>query len=312
MRENTAGTSGLRVSELGLGVSTWGEATPAEDTGAILRTFVDAGGTLIDTSPAYADGVAEKLLGDLLRRRTVDRGQLVLSSSSGVDPTLPLGRRVDCSRRALMAQLDRSLAVLGTDHLDVWSVGFWDPRTPPEEVAETLDWAVRTGRSRYAGVRGYSGWQLAVTHAAGGIRTIVAAQAGYSLLDRRSEEELLPAAEHLGVGFFAAAPLAQGVLTGKYRQGIPTDSRGASPKHDAEVQGLLVPRSVTVVDALCTAAEGLDIPPAAAAVAWIRGRGAVTSAVMGVRTVAQLEEVLGGLAAGLPKAIRAALDEVSL
>nr|WP_234040092.1 aldo/keto reductase [Corynebacterium pygosceleis] len=297
---------------MGLGVSTWGESTPAEETGAILRAFLDAGGTLIDTSPAYADGAAENLLGDLIRRRTVERGRLVLSSSSGVDPTLPLGRRVDCSRRSLMAQLDRSLTALGTDHLDVWSVGFWDPRTPPEEVADTLNWAVRTGRTRYAGVRGYSGWQLAVTHAADQSRRIVAAQSGYSLLDRRAEEELLPAAEHLGVGFLAAAPLAQGVLTGKYRQCIPADSRGASPRHDAEVQGLLVPRSATVVEALCTAAEGLDIPPVAAAIAWLRQRTGVTSAVVGVRTVAQLEQAMEGLTAGLPKAIRAALDEVSL
>ncbi|MEZ2121313.1 MULTISPECIES: aldo/keto reductase [unclassified Corynebacterium] len=304
--------SGLRVSELGLGVSTWGEVTPEEDAGAILRAFVSAGGTLIDTSPAYADGAAEKLLGYLLRRDVVDRGRLVLSSSAGVDPTLPLGRRVDCSRRALIAQLDRTLHVLGTDHVDIWNVGFWDPRTPPEEVADALDWAVTSGRARYAGVRGYTGWQLAVTQAKSRHTTIVVAQAGYSLLDRRVEEELLPATEHLGVGFFAAAPLAQGVLTGKYRQRIPVDSRGASPRHGAEVQGLLVPRSTPVVEALCTAAEGLDIPPVAAAIAWLRDQSPVTSAVIGARTVTQLDEVLEGLDAGLPKAIRAALDEVSL
>ena len=159
------GASGLQVSRLGHGTSTWGGVTPEEDTATILRNFIDAGGTLIDASPAYAGGRAEGILGTLLSRE-VSRTDLVISSAAGVDPTLPLGRRVDCSRRHLIASLDNTLSVLGTDYLDLWSVGFWDGKTPPEEVADTLDYAVRTGRVRYTGVRGYSGWQLAVTHAA--------------------------------------------------------------------------------------------------------------------------------------------------
>ena len=205
------GASGLRVSRLGLGTSTWGADTPEEDTATILRNFIDAGGTLIDASPAYAGGRAEGILGTLLSRE-VSRTDLVISSAAGVDPTLPLGRRVDCSRRHLIASLDNTLSVLGTDYLDLWSVGFWDGTTPPEQVADTLDYAVRTGRVRYTGVRGYSGWQLAVTHAAANhaaasARPIVAAQNEYNLLVRRAEEELLPATQHLGVGFFALPSL---------------------------------------------------------------------------------------------------------
>ena len=147
------GASGLRVSRLGLGTSTWGADTPEEDTATILRNFIDAGGTLIDASPAYAGGRAEGILGTLLSRE-VSRTDLVISSAAGVDPTQPLGRRVDCSRRHLIASLDNTLSVLGTDYLDLWSVGFWDGKTPPEEVADTLDYAVRTGRVRYTGVRG--------------------------------------------------------------------------------------------------------------------------------------------------------------
>lgn len=235
-----------------------------------------------------------------------------MSAASGVDAAKPVGRRVDCSRRALEADLDELLGRLGVDHLDVWSPGYWDESTPPEEVADALEFAVRSGRVRYVGVRGYTGWQVAVTHSAAGRIRPVAAQHEYSLLQRGPEEELLPACAHLGVGFIAGAPLAQGVLTGKYREAIPEDSRGASEHADAEVQDYLDPHGVTVVGALCTAAEGLGVSPPAAALAWARDRPGVTSVLMGARTRAQLRELLAAESVALPKAILDALDDVSL
>lgn len=267
------------------------------------------GGSLVETSPVYGSGVSEKILAELLTG-SISREQLVISSAGGVDPDSPLGHRVDTSRRRLLAQLDATLARLGTDHLDLWSVGHWDDRTPPEEVADTLDYAVRTGRVRYAGVRGYAGWQLAVTTAAAPHR-IVAAQNEYSLLVRRVEEELVPAARHLGVGVIAAAPLAQGILTGKYRTGIPALSRATTPERDAEVRGYLSNHTQTIVEALHTAADGLGISPGVAALAWVRDRPGVASAVVGARTLAQLDELLGAARKTLPRAITKALDDVS-
>ena len=179
-----------------------------------------------------------------------------------------------------------------------------------------MDYAVRTGRVRYTGVRGYSGWQLAVTHAAANhaaasARPIVAAQNEYNLLVRRAEEELLPATQHLGVGFFAGAPLAQGVLTGKYQSHIPSTSRGANGHRNAEVQGYLDERSLSIVDALCTAAEGLGISPATTALVWARDRAGVTAAIVGVRHPEQWNEIIDSEKVRLPRAILDALDDIS-
>ncbi len=304
MKQRLVGVSGLRVSEIGLGTNTWGGATDAVEASDMLACFVDAGGSLVDSSPAYAGGRSERILGELLAG-DVDRAELVISSASGVSPQSPMGSRVDCSRRRLMMQLDTTLATLGTDHLDLWSVGYWDEKTPPAEVAETLDWAVRTGRARYAGLRGYAGWQLAVTAAAGAsARPVVAAQNEYSLLVRGAEEELLPAARHLGVGVIAAAPLAQGVLTGRYRTGLPSNAR-------TEAHAYLGAKAHTVVEALSTAADGLGLSPAGVALAWIRDRAGISSAVVGASGVRQLRELLSVAQVTLPRAISKALDDVS-
>ncbi|RSZ63586.1 aldo/keto reductase [Corynebacterium hylobatis] len=298
------GVSGLRVSDIGLGTATWGESTSMDEARLILREFLDAGGTLVDSSTSYAQGQAQQVLAEVLADADVPRERLVLSSSAGIAPRSPVGRRVDCSRRALMQQLDATLQTLGTDHLDLWSVGYWDEKTPPAEVADTLDWAVRTGRTRYAGARDYAGWQLAVTAARNPSPGIVATQHEYSLLTREIEEELIPAARHLGVGVIAAAPLAQGVLTGRYRSTLPHGVR-------AEVHARLGGRAHTIVDALTTAADGLGLPPGVVALAWARDRVGVSSAVVGAGSAAQLRQLLQVTDTVLPRAIVKALDDVS-
>ena len=128
---------------------------------------------------------------------------------------------------------------------------------------------------------------------------------------RRAEEELLPATQHLGVGFFAGAPLAQGVLTGKYQSHIPSTSRGANGHRNAEVQGYLDERSLSIVDALCTAAEGLGISPATTALVWARDRAGVTAAIVGVRHPEQWNEIIDSEKVRLPRAILDALDDIS-
>ncbi|WP_037203535.1 aldo/keto reductase [Rhodococcus opacus] len=308
MEQRSVGASGLRVSRLGLGTLTWGRDTDGDEAAAQIAAFVDAGGTLVDTSPAYGDGVAQRILAELLDD-VVPRTELVLSSSSGINPSGP--SRIDCSRRGLVAQLDATLRELGTDYLDMWQVATWDPFTPVDEVAATLDFAVASGRVRYVGVRGYLGWQLATAAGASRGATLVATQVEYSLLARGVEEELVPAAAHHGIGVFAAVPLARGVLTGKYRNGIPVDSRGADDAHAQDVQSYLTDSSVRVVDAVVTAADGLGTSPLAVALAWARDRPGVASAVVGARDIAQLTGVLVAEELELPAAIAAALDDVS-
>ena len=210
--QRVVGAGGLRVSRTGLGTFTWGRDTDPDEAAAQLVAFVDAGGTLVDCSPTYTDGAAQALLGTLVGD-LVPRSELVLSVSSGSP--------ADCSRTRLTAELDASLAALGTDHVDLWQVDGWDPWTPVAETVDTLEHAVRTGRARYAGLRGYRGWQAATAVAAARGQGLVAVQAEYSLLAREVEDELLPAAVHHGLGVLAAVPLARGVLTGKYRTGTP-------------------------------------------------------------------------------------------
>ncbi|WP_024804936.1 aldo/keto reductase [Nocardia sp. BMG51109] len=318
MEQRTVGHSGLRVSRMGLATHTWGTETDAEQAGAQLVAFVEAGGTLVDTSPAYHGGGAQRMLGDLVGE-LVPRDDLVISGCAGLAavpgvtdpagaPAAEVRWTVDASRRNLMRQLDRTLADLGTDYLDVWSVAAWDPYTPLAEVAATVEYAVRSGRVRYAGVRGLNAWQLATLASAA---PITAAQIPYSLLARGAERDVVPAAAHHGVGLIAAAPLAGGVLTGKYRDGVPADSRGADEVAGAEIRDRLDDHAARVVDALVTAADGLGTSPLAVALAWIRDRPGVTSMVVGARDIGQFTGVLAAETLELPRAIAAALDDVS-
>ena len=258
MAQRVVGAGGLRVSRTGLGTFTWGRDTDADEAAAQLVAFVDAGGTLVDSSPDYTHGAAQTVLAGLVGD-LVPRSALVISSTSG--------SVVDCSRATMLAQLDATLAELGTDHLDLWQVGGFDVRTPVAEVAATLDGAVRSGRTRYVGLREHRGWQVATVAAAMPAGSLVAVQAEHSLLERGLEEELLPAAVHHGLGLLAAVPLARGVLTGKYRTGTPADSRGASPHLAAALEGHRTAHANRVVEAVVTAADGLGTSPLAVALA---------------------------------------------
>ncbi|MBF6541851.1 aldo/keto reductase [Nocardia brasiliensis] len=318
MEQRTVGRSGLRVSRIGLATHTWGAHTDTDDAAVQLAAFVEAGGTLVDTSPAYTGGGAQRILAELLGD-LVSRDDLVLSGCAGIAPRVtpaPAGpavpdathSAVDTSRRALLRQLDRTLLEFGTDHLDIWHVAVWDPRTPLDEVAATLELAVRSGRVRYAGVRGFNAWQLASLAA---LAPISAAQTPYSLLARGAETDFVPAAQHHGVGVIASSPLAGGILTGKYRDGVPADSRGADESTAADIRDSLDERATRVVDALVTAADGLGTSPLAVALAWIRDRPSVASMIVGARDIGQLTGVLAAEALELPRAIAAALDDVS-
>lgn len=306
------GRSGLSVSRLGLGTMTWGRDTGAEEAAAQLRAFAEAGGTLIDTADVYTGGEAEQLLGRLIRD-TVPRSELVLSTKAVLTPA---GRRPrDASRKHLIAAIDASLARLGVNEVDLWQLHAFDPDVPLEETLATVDAVVSSGRAAYAGVCDYTGWQLAA--AAVGQRTvpgrvpIVAAQVEYSLLAREAERELIAAAEYIGAGVLAWSPLGRGVLTGKYRTGIPADSRAATPHFADFVTPYLDERCRRVVESVTTAAEGLGVSPLSVALSWVRDQPGVTSAIVGARTHAQLAGVLQAEDLTLPMEIREALDDVS-
>ncbi|MFK0292281.1 aldo/keto reductase [Streptomyces sp. NPDC090442] len=313
MEQRHLGRTGLRVSRLGLGTLNWARDTGEQDAAEQLKTFWEAGGTLVDTADIYADGGAEYLLGRLLEG-LVPRQDLVIATKAG--SVLAADRRVDGSRRHLLAALDASLARLGTDHVDLWQLHSFDPGTPLEETLQALDQAVATGRARYVGVSNFSGWQLAKAatwqSAAPGVRTALAStQMEYSLLQRGVEREVLPAARDLGLGLLPSSPLGRGVLTAKYRHATPADSRGASEHLAAFVAPYLDETASRVVDAVATAADGLAVTPLHVALAWVRDRPGVSAPILGARTVQQLRASLSVEALSLPDEIRRALDDVS-
>lgn len=312
------GRSGLRVSELGLGSMTWGRDTDELDAAEQVRDFLDAGGTLLDTAASYADGDAERVIGSLLAGK-VERSDVVLVTKAGIRTddrpgaaARPGAKVVDASRAGLIDSLDASLERLGTDHVDLFLVACPDPNTTLEETCSALRLAVTSGRARYVGLSNHPGWAAAraATLLEGDVG-LAALELEYSLLERGVERDVMPAADALGMGLLAWSPLGRGVLTGKYRRGLPADSRGASPHLAAFVQPYLDGPSSAIVEAVATAADGLGRAPLEVALAWLLARETVASAIVGARTPAQLRTSLAALDIALPYEVHAALDDVS-
>ncbi|MEI6406277.1 MAG: aldo/keto reductase [Actinomycetes bacterium] len=308
------GNSGLRISRLGLGTMTWGRDTDEHEAADQLRTFLDHGGNFIDTAALYGDGDSERTLAGFIET-LVPREELVIATKAGI--TVEGGdRRVNNSRLHLISDLDKSLVRLGVDYIDLWQVHAWDSAVPLEETLSAIDYAVNSGKVRYAGVSNFAGWQLArattIQNPAFGKAPILAIQNEYSLLNRRAEAEVIPAASALGCGFLAWSPLGRGILTGKYRSGVPSDSRGASPHFSSFVAPYLDTRSRTIVDSVCVAADGLGFSPIEVALSWVRDAPGVTSVIVGARTGAQLRGILTVEEIELPSQVRFALDDISL
>ena len=313
MELRVLGNSGLRVSHLALGTMTWGRDTDEHEAAEQLKAFIDAGGNLIDTAAMYGDGDSERVIGGFLET-LVPREELIIATKAGI--SFSSGERiVNNSRTALLSDLDKSLSRLGVAEIDLWQIHTWDQNVPLEETLSALDYAVSSGRVRYVGVSNFLGWQLAraatLQNPIFGKSAIISIQSEYSLLNRKIEEEVLPAAIDLNIGLLAWSPLGRGVLTGKYRTGTPSDSRAASQHFANFVSPYLDQRSRKIVDAVCVAAEGLGYSPLEIALSWVRDSYGVTSSIIGARTAAQLRGALTVEEIELPDQVRAALDEVS-
>ena len=313
MEKRRAGSSGLELSRLGLGTMTWGRDTDEIEAADQCRSYLDAGGNFLDTSPTYGDGDSERLIGGLITS-LFKREDVVIGSKAGVNLN-ENSRRINATRQFLIADLDRTLERLGTDFVDLWQVHHWDELTPIDETLSALDYAYTTGRARYVGVSNYSAWQLAraaTKQQSNSMKAPLAtAQNEYSLLNRNAEFEIIEAADSCGVGFIAWAPLARGVLTGKYRKGLPSDSRAAAPHFAKQVEPYLDERSARIVEAVVVAAQGLGYSPLEIALAWVRDAPGVTSALVGARTGAQLKGILKSEEIELPEVVRSALNDVS-
>jgi hypothetical protein len=292
---------------------TWGRDTDEIEAADQCRAFLDAGGNFIDTAATYGDGDSERVIGGLIGT-LFNRDDVVIATKAGI--TFQDGvRSVNASRHHLISELDKSLSRLGTDFVDIWQVHTWDESTPLDDTLSALDYAYTTGRARYVGVSNYSGWQIAraaTKQQSNSMKApLTTVQSEYSLLNRDAEIEILESAHECGLGFLAWAPLARGVLTGKYRKGIPSDSRGAAPHFAKHIEPYLDSRSSRIVEAVAVAAEGLGFSPLEVALAWVRDAPGVTSSLIGARTGAQLRGVLKSEEISLPEIVRNALNDVS-
>ena len=313
MQFRRVGNSGLSVSILGLGTLGWG--TQVDEYGALdqLKAFHDVGGTLIDSSPIYGSGKAQELLGSSLASSKV-RDRFVIASRAGV--AMNAGQRiVDVSRSGLIRQLDATLATLQTSYLDLWQLDRWDTSVPLAETLSAMAFAISSGRVRHIGVSNLSAWQTMLVasefESFGTGVSVVSSQSEYSLVQRRAEHELVPALKHQGMGQIACAPLGRGVLTGKYRTGIPADSRAAHADWEPYVSAYLGAESTRVVEAVTRAADGLGANSAHVALAWLWAHEQVASAVVGARTPNHIAELAAAVNLDIPEPIVAALDDVS-
>ncbi|UUZ59137.1 aldo/keto reductase [Nocardioides sp. B-3] len=313
MQQRALGSTGLKVSRLGLGTMTRGRDTDEHEARDQLIAFAEKGGTLLDTAAGYGDGASEELIGSLLGD-VIGRDEVVLATKAGISRRT--GERVtNTSRGHLLTSPDASLKRLKVDHVDLWQVHVWTDDTPVEETLTALDFAVSSGRASYVGISNYSGWQTAQAatrqRAVPGRTPLASTQVEYSLLARGIEHEVLPAAAAPGLGVLPRSPLGRGVLTGKYRTGTPSDSRAASPHFASFVNHYLDERGRGIVESVVRAAEGLGWTPPEVALVWVRDRPGVTAPIVGARTAAQLDGALGIEDLALPPEIIDALDDVS-
>ena len=290
------------------------QAVGATDVAGARRQVdmcLDAGVNLIDTADVYSGGLAEEITGEVIKGR---RDSLLLSTKV----RMPMGggpNDAGLSRQHIIAGCEASLRRLGTDHVDIYHVHEWDGQTRLEETMSALNALVAAGKVRYLAASNYAGWQLMKALAVAdshGLERFAAQQVYYSLEARDAEYELVPLAVDQGLGILVWSPLAGGLLSGKYRRDASPDSgtRQVSgtwnepPVRDRE-------KLYDTIEVLADIAAAHLVSPAQVALAWLLGRPAVTSVIIGARTDEQLRDNLGGASLELGADERAALDKVS-
>ena len=318
MEYRALGKSGLRVSVLTMGTMTFGGRGNFADVGPTgadeARRQVDqclaAGVNLFDTADVYSGGLSEEILGQALKGR---RDEVLVATKV----RMPMGsgpNDAGLSRHHIVTGCEASLRRLGADHIDLYQVHEWDGLTPLEETLEALDLLVQSGKVRYVGASNYGGWQL--LKALGTAERLrlprfVSQQIYYSLQARDAEYELIPAAVDQGLGVLVWSPLAGGLMSGKYRRDRqpPAGSRQLTEWNEPPVRDQ--DALYATVDVLVSIAEEHGVSAAQVALAYLLGRPAVTSLVIGAKTTEQLADNLAAADLVLTAGERSRLDDVS-
>jgi aryl-alcohol dehydrogenase-like predicted oxidoreductase len=320
MEYRTLGYSGCAVSSLCLGTMTFGVEADETVAHQQLDRFLEAGGTLVDTADVYGEGRSEEIIGRWCARRPADLTEPVVLATKGrfhfAGDNSPNGAGL--SARHLTRALDASLRRLGQETIDLYQVHAFDALTPMEETLRTLDQFVRSGKIRYYGLSNFTGWQLTkAVHLARALNVAgpVTLQPQYSLLAREIEWEIVPAVIDAGMGLLPWSPLGGGWLSGKYRR----DQRpsGATRLGEDPGRGMEAydrrgtDRTWHVIDAVQKVAEDRGTSMAEVALAWVTARPAVSSTILGARTLDQLETNLRSAGLHLTAAETAALNAAS-
>ena len=306
--------TGLRVSELVLGTANFGMAwgghgAEPDEARRIFDTYADAGGNFLDTANGYQDGQSEELLGDLLTGR---RDEFVLGTKYAVKTNASSGILVTGnSRQAMVTSVEASLRRLKTDRVDLYWVHVSDGVTPLEEIVRGFDDLVRAGKILYAGLSNFPAWRIARAATIAELRgavPIAGIQVEHSLVQRATEQDLIPARQALGLGVVAFSPLGGGVLTGKYRAGKAVDRRDEA-WGGAGFQPENTPQRTAIIDALIAIADEAGVTPGEIAIAWVAGKGSLP--IIGPRTLAQMKSNLAAAKVTLSPTQVARLDAVS-
>lgn len=315
MNYKRLGTSGLQVSEVGLGVNNFGGRCTLEQSKAVVKKALDLGITMFDTADVYppvpgAQGKSEEFLGKALGRKRKD---VVVATKFG----MPMGDGPYMrggSRRHIMNAVEASLKRLNTDYIDLYQVHQPDPNTPIEETLGALDDLVRAGKVRYIGCSNLTGWQVANaewTARANNTAHFVSAQNYYNLLKRQIEADLVPACNHFGLGILPFFPLASGMLTGKYIRGKAPgkNTRMATMQMLADLE--MTERNFDVVEKLAAYGESRGLSVLQIAMSWLVAQPHVSSVIAGATKPTQVAQNVKAAQAKLTDEDMAAIDKIT-
>ena len=311
----TLGRSGLRVSPMCLGGMTFGLergiGSSPEDAVQIIDRFLDQGGNFIDTANSYNFGHSEKIIGDHLAKDSYRREGVVIGTKFGINLRDGDPNGGGASRKSIIAACEQSLRRLQTDYIDLYWMHWWDKFTPIDETMMAMDDLVGSGKVRYIGFSNATAWKIAqaqVTAKFLNQTPLIALQIEYSLLERTPEAEILPVAEEFGLGITPWSPLKGGILSGKYTRETLDE---VDTRRGEYLKAGLTERAFVILDLLQEIATKRNTTVARVALAWTRSRSAISSIIVGARTLKQLDDNLASLGVELTSEDIAALDELT-
>ncbi|WP_221393731.1 aldo/keto reductase [Dyadobacter sp. NIV53] len=312
----TLGKSGLRVSPLCLGTMTfgedWGWGASAQESEKMIHAYTERGGNFIDTANIYTNNHSEKIIGDVLGKSSSLRTRMVVATkfANNVFPGNP--NTGGTGNKSLITNLEHSLRRLQTDYIDVYWIHSWDFLTPMEETMRSLDNAVKSGKILYIGISDAPAWKIAQANTAAMLNDwtpFIGLQIEYSLLQRTVEDELVPMALELGLGITPWSPLKGGLLSGKYNRANNGKVGGGLQARNGDM--ILTEKQLAIIDELERVVEVHETTPAAIALSWVNNKSGVTSTIIGVRTLKQLEDNIAATDIHLSADEIASLDKLS-